>query len=153
MLPLDEVISMRLLTVLLVIGVTAANAQSTTNVGANTDCIHRLRLPAYPKLADAARISGTVTATVVLSASGSIEKTVLDMDAASKKTARELFPAAVEKALRASAFRSVCGGKSVTLVFSFVLGEDFDPDKLPQSISFGYPNRFWITVPAKVVQP
>ena len=144
---------MRFLTTLFVIGVFAAHAQSTTDVGANTDCIERLRLPAYPRLADAARISGTVTASVVLSAGGSIAKTVLDMDAASKKTARELFPAAVEKALRVSTFRNVCGGKSVTLVFSFVLGEDFDPDKLPQSISFGYPNRFWITIPAKVVQP
>lgn len=150
MLPFDEGIWMRLLTAFFVIGLCAANAQSTSDAGVNTDCLERLRLPAYPKLADAARISGTVTATIALGAGGSIEKTVLDMDAASKKTARELFPPAVEKALRASTFRNACSGKSVTLVFSFVLGEDLDPDKLPQTISFGYPNRFWITIPAKI---
>ena len=115
---------MRLLTVLLVIGAHAVNGQPRTEIAANMDCVDRLSLPAYPELDDMARIAGTVRATVVLSASGSIEKTVLDMDAAAKKTARELFPAAVEKALRASAFRSGCGGKSTTLVFSFVLGED-----------------------------
>jgi len=45
---------MRFLTTLLVIGVFAAHAQSTTDIGANTECLERLRLPAYPKLADAA---------------------------------------------------------------------------------------------------
>ena len=143
---------MRFLMVLLLSGLGQANAQTTADDETNVHCIERLRMPAYPKLADAARISGTVTAIVVLTAGSSIEKTVLAMDTTSK-TARELFPPAVEKALRASTFRNVCGGKSINLVFTFVLGEELDPNGLPQSISFGYPNRFRITAPAKVVQP
>jgi outer membrane biosynthesis protein TonB len=109
-------------------------------------------MPVYPKLADMARISGSLTATVVLGPDGSIEKTLIDIGTAST-TARQLFPPEVEKALRASAFRKACGGKSVTLVFSFVLGEELDPQGLPQRVSFGYPNRFSISVPPKIVQP
>ena len=64
------------------------------------------------------------------------------------------FARPVEReAIQASAFRKTCGGKSVTLVFAFVLGEELDPNHLPQTISFGYPNEFWISVPAKTIQP
>jgi hypothetical protein len=137
---------MRFLQVLFLIGLCQATAQSTADNETNARCIERLRMPAYPKLADAARISGTLTT------EGSIEKSVLDMGTASA-TAKRLFQPAVVQALQASAFRNNCGGKKVILVFSFVLGEDFDPNGLPQSVSFGFPNRFWITVPAKIVQP
>jgi hypothetical protein len=49
---------------------------------------------------------------------------MLDMSTASA-TARRLFQAAVAEALKASAFLNDCG-RTVILVFSFVLGEDLD---------------------------
>ena len=143
---------MRFLTAFFLIGLSAAHAQSEVDAGTNAHCVERLRLPVYPKLADAARISGTLTAAILLTTEGSIEKSVLDMGTASA-TAKRLFQPAVEQALKTSAFRNDCGGKKVILVFSFVLGEDLGPNGLPQSVSFGFPNRFWITVPAKVIQP
>jgi len=137
---------MRFLTALFVIGLCQASAQSTAVDETNAYCIERLRMPAYPKLADSARISETVTATITLTASGSIEKSVLEMTAASAGVKLFFLPS-VEEALRASTFRNVCGGKSVKLVFSFVLTEELNP-----SVSFGYPNRFWITSPPQVIQ-
>jgi hypothetical protein len=136
---------MRFLMVLFLIGLCQANAQSTADDETNARCIERLRMPAYPKLADSARLSGTVTATITLTASGSIEKSVLEMTAASAGV-KQFFLPSVEEALRASTFRNFCGGKSVKLVFSFVLNEEREP-----SVSFGYPNRFWITVPPGIV--
>jgi outer membrane biosynthesis protein TonB len=143
---------MRLMAALALLGLWTAQAQPAADTESNTQCIERLRMPVYPKLADAARISGSLTATVVLGPDGSIQNTVLDMGLASA-TAKRMFPRAVEEALRASAFRKACGGRSVTLVFNFVLGEELDPNHLPQAVSFGYPNRFWISVPPNIVQP
>ena len=114
------------------------------DLDSNISCVERLQVPVYPPLADAARIAGRVTATVLLASDGSLQ---------TKASGHPLLAPAVEKAIRASVFLKACGGKSVTLVFNFVLGENFDPDKLPQRVSFGYPNQFWISVPPRVVQP
>lgn len=129
-----------------------ALAQTDQDTESNTSCLERLRMPVYPKLAEQARISGSLTATVTLNPDGSVQRTVLETGSGSA-TAKRLFPAAVEQALRASAFRKTCGGKSVKLVFNFVLGEELDPNGLPQTVSFGYPNQFWISVPPRLVQP
>ena len=107
-------------------------------------CVERLQMPVYPKLAEQARINGSVTATVVLASDGSLQ---------TKTAGHKLLAPAVETAISTSAFFKTCGGKSIRLVFNFVLGENFDPDKLPQRVSYGYPNQFWISVPPRVVQP
>jgi hypothetical protein len=129
-----------------------AFAQSDSDTASNTDCIERLRMPAYPQLANLARIAGGLNATVRLNPDGSIQDTVLD-SGTSSASAKSLFTPAVEKALRASAFRKGCGGKSVRLIFNFILGEELDQNHLPQTVSFGYPNRFWISVPPPIMQP
>ena len=105
-------------------------------------CVERLQMPVYPPLADAARISGTVTATVVVASDGSVQ---------TKVAGHRLLAAAVEKATRTSAFRKTCSGKSISLIFNFTLAEGLDPDRLPQRVSFGYPNQFWISVPPRVI--
>jgi outer membrane biosynthesis protein TonB len=143
---------MRLSTALALMSLGAAHGQPAVDAESNTHCIERLRMPVYPKLADAARISGTLTATVVLGQGGSVQQVLMDMGNASA-TAKQLFPPEVAKAIQASSFRRACGGKSITVVFSFVLGQELDPHGLPQSVSFGYPNRFSISVPPKTVQP
>lgn len=116
-----------------------AYAQDTET---NMQCVERLEMPVYPPLAKQARIAGTVTAVVAIS-SGGAAKTMARGDA--------LLTPAVEGAIRASMFRKACAGKSVTLVFHFVVGDILD--KLPQRIAFGYPNQFWITVPGTLAQP
>jgi hypothetical protein len=133
-------------------GLWTVTAQSNSNTESNIECVERLQMPIYPKLADAARISGRLTAAVKLSKNGAIQNTVLQMGSASV-TARSLLAPAVDEALRASVFSKSCEGRSVILVFDFVLSEEFDSHHLPQTISYGYPNRFWISVPAKVVNP
>jgi len=126
----------------------AASAQSNPVAESHASCIERLQMPAYPKLADAARVSGTLTATITLAPDGSIQNTVLEMG-----PRKSLFSKAVEEALRASTFRRSCAGKSVILIFHFVLATDLDKNSLPQTISFGYPNQFWISVPPQIIQP
>lgn len=136
----------------LTVGAWTASAQSDLNSEPNASCVERLRMPAYPKLANAARISATATAIVTLAFDGSIQNAAVDFGTA-PATAKRLFTPAVEQAIQASAFRKTCGGKSVRLVFNFVLGEELDPNNLPQTVSFGYPNQFWISVPPKTIQP
>jgi hypothetical protein len=110
-----------------------ALAHSNQEADSNMSCVERLEMPVYPPLAHQARISGSVTATVVVASDGSIQ---------TKAEGHKLLAPAVERALRASAFRSDCSGKSVRLIFNF--GFDSDPGK---RVSYGYPNRFWISVP------
>jgi hypothetical protein len=120
-----------------------ALAQSNQGGESNMSCVERLQVPVYPPLARAARIRGSVEASVLISADVSIQTT---------SGAHILSPSAVEKAIRASTFRKTCNGKSVTLIFNFVLGEELDRDRLPQRVSFGYPNRFWISAPPQVIE-
>jgi hypothetical protein len=119
-----------------------ALAQTNQEADSNMSCVERLQMPVYPGLAEQARISGSVTATVLVASDGSPQ---------TKAAGHTLLAPAVEKAIRASVFLKTCGGKSVRLVFNFVLGENLDPDKLPQRTSFGYPNQFWISVPPRVI--
>jgi len=139
---------MRALLISLLIGSCGLYAQAAPDTLANGRCIERLELPAYPKLADMARLQGTLTATVALTRGGSIEKLTVGIGGASEVSKNKFFQPAVEEAIRGSVFRRDCDGKSVILIFNFVLGEKLDP-----RMSFGYPNRFWISAPAKLVNP
>jgi hypothetical protein len=131
----------------------AAFAQSSSETESNMYCVERMQMPVYPKLADAARVSGTLKATVTLDSNGSIHQPIItDMGNASA-TAKRLFPPVIQEAIRRSRFRKNCAGKSVTFVFYFMLSEELDPNHLPQTISYGYPNRFWISVPPRTFQP
>lgn len=77
----------------------------------NMSCVERLEMPVYPPLANSARISGSVTATVVVASDGSLQ---------TQAAGHKLLAPAVEKALRASVFRSNCGGKTVRLIFPII---------------------------------
>ena len=117
-----------------------ALAQSNQDADSNMSCVDRLQMPLYPPLAQQARISGSVTATVAVTSDGALQT-----EAAG---GHPLLAAAVEKALRASVFRGNCSGKTVRLIFNF--GFDSDPGK---RVSFGYPNQFWISVPFAATNP
>ena len=131
---------MRWLVLLAAVSATAFAQEAESNMA----CVERLEMPVYPPLAAAARISGSVTATGVLASDGSVRTTF-------SPGAHRLLPPAVQKALGGSSFRKDCIGKSVTLVFNFAFGKELDPDRLPQRVSFGYPNQFWISVPPRVI--
>jgi hypothetical protein len=122
-----------------------AVGQANQDGGSNMSCVERLQMPLYPPLARAARISGSVTVTISIAADGSRKTTM-------SPSAHLLLTAAIEKALQASAFRTSCAGKSVTLVFNFVFGNELDPDRLPQRVSFAYPNQFYVSTPPQIIE-
>lgn len=107
-------------------------------VDSNMSCVERLQMPVYPALARAARISGRVTATVVVASDSPLQ---------TKAVGNKLLTEAVGKAISASVFLKICGGKSVHLIFNF--GFDSDPGR---RASFGYPNQFWISVAPQVIE-
>ena len=126
-----------------------AFAQAISDDPANASCIERLQVPVYPPLAKMARITETATVSVMLGPDAAIQSISSESVTQSRKA---IFVPAVEKAIRASSFAPGCGGKTVKLVFHFVLGESAPSDH-GQDVSFGYPNRFWISVPPQVLNP
>ena len=129
---------MRLLLVLAV-GLGIASAQ---DVETNMACVERLEMPVYPALAAAARVRGTVSATVAVAASDSVKTTA---------TGHVLLVDTVQKAIQASRFRANCGGTYVKLIFHFELDEGSNP-ATPRRVSFGYPNEFWIIVTPPIIK-
>jgi hypothetical protein len=116
-----------------------AFAQSDQDVDSNMSCVERLEMPVYPPLAHMAQVSASVSATVIASANGPLQITF-------SPRAHPLLAPSVENALRASAFNKACAGKPVSLIFSFVIDKQLEAGH-KERISFGYPNRFWISVP------
>jgi hypothetical protein len=124
--------------------------QAITADETNTSCIENLQVPFYPPLARLARLFGTFTVSVVLGPDSAVQ--TISSESMISQTARAIFVPAVAKAIRASSFVHSCGGKTVKLVFYFVLG-DGAPSDHGQDVSFGYPNRFWISAPPAVLNP
>jgi hypothetical protein len=106
-------------------------------------CVERLEMPVYPPLARAAHITGAVATTVTASADGLIHVSF-------SQSAHPLLTTAVENALHLSVFRKDCAGKSIKVIFNFVIDAKSDPSRSAR-ISFGYPDQFWISVPTPVM--
>jgi hypothetical protein len=121
-------------------------AQTETNIA----CVERLEIPTYPALAEQARITGTVIATVVLGFGSSVASI---SSASDHGKAHPLLIGGVEKSLRASKFANACAGKQVELIFNFVLEGTPVGSHPPQTISFAYPNQFWIATPPLLLNP
>ena len=96
-----------------------ATAQQPDSRGSrNLSCVDRIKVPAYPVLAQQARISGTVTATVVLSSTAHPER--VDINVTTNVThAKGVLMSPVEAAIGEARFNSACGGRTVELVFVF----------------------------------
>ena len=117
---------------------------------ANVDCVERIEIPRYPPLATQAQIDDSITAFVDLSSDGAVHD--IKVTAQSRyRQAKNLFGPPVEKVIRAAQFRSGCAEKPVKLVFHFNLKGQSEEPKL--SMSFGYPNVFWIISEAPLFQP
>ena len=118
-------------------------AQNPFEPETNIGCVERLQLPAYPALARQAQVEATITASVLLSPKPTVRQQVITQFKSKTQRAAAILMPAVEKAIQEAAFRADCTGKTVVLIFDFkVAGQ---PSGNPgQSVSFGYPNKFWI---------
>jgi len=113
----------------------------------NIDCVERLEVPHYPPLARTARIQATQTAKVLLSDQASIQSIELSIQGKAVNT-EEFFKDGAEKSLKNSRFSKTCGGKTITLVFSYELS---DNDRFP--FAFEPPNHFSIRSGPVYVNP
>src|SRR5258705_3875370 len=101
---------------------TAALAQDVAEpASTNLDCVQRLEMPGYLRLAIAARIQGTITTSVLLSPTGSPQEITTRQEGMSEAVTNGLnmLVPSIEQAVKKSAFRSECGGKTVRLIFRF----------------------------------
>ena len=117
-----------LLAIVLTAGAEAQPSQADSNVA----CVERLKIPAYPALANAARIQGTITATIRLSS--------YKVSVATASNAGPILSSAVERAIGESKFRTDYAGKTVTLIFEFERGASGADEKH----LFQPPNKFLI---------
>jgi hypothetical protein len=128
-----------------------AVSQTSSGDPSNAYCVERLDIPAYPLLAMQARITGTVTATVHLSARAAAQD-VMAVSSPKIGRAKAILTEPVEAVIREARFRPACGGKIVTLIFRFeLIGET--ENRPSQRLLFGYPNRFWIVDETPLWQP
>ncbi len=117
----------------------------TASDAANAECVERVQVPDYPRLARSVRIGGSVKAVVTLGPDGAVGTVATSTRVTGDSQGRGVLIApAVEYALRHSLFVKTCANKLVTLVFNFsITGDPNDPHQ--QEMAYGYPNRFWIT--------
>jgi hypothetical protein len=128
-----------------------ADQEQPSQAESNMGCVERLEIPFYPPLATQARIEGTITASVVLSSEGVVQEIRTGVESKDGQ-AKKLFGLPVEQVIRQARFRSGCSGKTIRLVFHFNL-TSISPSDPRASISFGYPNTFWIVSETPLIQP
>ena len=124
-------------------------SQSTADDASNISCVARIQLPTYPPLAKQAGIQGEVKVSVLLSADSSVER--ISVDSVIPR-GESILVGPIKDVLRTARFRPGCAGKTVGLVFLFeIVGKSAIYPK--QSLSFGQPNKFWITTEQTTLQP
>jgi hypothetical protein len=109
-------------------------------VASGLECLVRLRAPDYPAEARPGRGQGTLKVTVSLTSNGEFH--AYRIDEATEKAFVSRFGMEIEKALRLSKFSSACGGKEISLVFTF----GFETSERRAGVFFGPPNRIDVIV-------
>ena len=127
-------------------------AYSLLAFDSNLSCVERLEVPGYPRLAAQADLGLVISATVVLAPDATIQETKLTVAGPFEKR-RSLFAPAVQSALARSTFQRACAGKSISLVFHFVLDDHPKYPEYVDRISFVYPNQFKILTRRPHFQP
>jgi len=94
-----------------------------------------------------ARIEATVSASVLVGQDGR----PVQVSAEASPRRMPIFEGPVSETLAKGKFRPECAGKSVKLILHYSLEDASGTPR--QSVSFGYPNEFWITAEAMTVQP
>ena len=104
---------------LLIFGAVNLLAQSPSGqTETNFACVERLQVPRYPRLALFAQIDGTITATVRLSKTATVEQITTNVES-KLGTKGSLLTSSVEDAVQKATFLPDCGGKTVRLIFIF----------------------------------
>jgi hypothetical protein len=134
--------------ILLLLTAEVAFAQDSDN-SANLACIGRLEIPKYPALADSARVTATVTTSLRLESNGSVGTITSDVSNKISKAVESAFVKTVDESLHSSKFLAACGGRMMTFIFQFSLGDQIGT----QRFSFSYPNRFTVLAPTTVMNP
>lgn len=134
--------------ILILLNAGAACAQSSAN-STGVECVERLDIPKYPALADMARVTAAITTSVRLAADGTADRVNSDISLAKGKEVQDVFIKTVDESIRSSKFFAACGGRTLTFLFLFSLGDQIGT----QRFSFSYPNRFTILAPVTVMNP
>lgn len=103
--------------------VRAQKAASTAGNPPGLECVDHLDTPDFPADALKTGVDGSVYAFVRLSPQATVEKVDTETASAWQQGSKMLQPA-VEKAVRASKFKSDCAGKTVDLVFRYHIWGD-----------------------------
>jgi hypothetical protein len=127
---------------LLLVHAVSAPGQNPFEPDYHIGCVERLRVPGYSAAARQAGAEGTITSKVVLAADASAELITSEFQSKTQ-TAIGWLMQLVDQSIREATFRPGCGGETLTLVFNFRI-EGRPSDNPQQSVSFGYPNHFWI---------
>jgi len=96
-------------------------AQQTSTEG--LACFENLAAPEYPKTALQAHVDGSVWTTTQVNSQGAIDKIDTQVVSAWGEGPKLLTPP-VEKAIRAAKIKSECAGKTVSVVFRYMLHGD-----------------------------
>ena len=120
-------------------------AQRASTDSTDMACIERLDLPSYPSIADSARVEAGLSAAVKLAQDGKVETVSMTVTSGMEYAAKLFYPA-VEKAMKASTFLPMCGGKTVHVAFDFPFPSRNDAGETVQTVRFRNPNRFEIAL-------
>jgi hypothetical protein len=82
------------------------------------ECFDQMTTPVYPQVAMHGLVTGTVWTTIHLNPQAMVDKVDTQVVSAYSAGTNELAPA-VEKAVRASKFKSSCAGKNVFVAFRY----------------------------------
>jgi hypothetical protein len=124
--------------------------QSMESAESNVSCIVKLEIPRYPALAQQARIAAKWSVSVILDSSASVRS--VSPTTAPETKAPRVFVEEINRSMRASVFAPNCAGKTIALMFDFVL-KDGGSQYPTQSFAFGYPNHFYIGVLPMFLNP
>ena len=119
--------------------------------GTATTCITELAAPAYPPIADSARVRAKGIEALVRLENGQV-RDITQVYPADVGGADMLFRPEIEKALRRSRFDASCGDRAVTIVFDFVYADPAFRDPPGQErVSFIPPNRIVVATTGRVI--
>ena len=111
-------------------------AQPAAPANPGFECFSRVETPEFPLAALRAHIDGTVYVWVRLTAQATVDK-IDNQVASSWGDGPKLLVPVVEKAIRASAFKPECAGKTVAVVYRYDLHGDAIASPKPETKTEG----------------
>ena len=100
--------------------VLSAIAPALTATSASASCIEQISVPTYPTLARQSGLSGELITSVRLDSGSKVGEVSYELLSGPAK-ARNLLAPAVEHSVRSAVFARECAGKTLSLIFRFVI--------------------------------